>query len=193
MSLIPFYMVDAQLAGEETRVLTFRAPYRGIPAGRYDLVEYFCPNPACDCRRGMLNVVEERDVERFLASISYAFDPDDPDAGPFLDPLNPQSHYAPAFLAVVEEIVFTDANYLARLERHYSMMKAAASDPTHPAYARLQHAITTAPDRFLSPRDGAEPDRVSDDVVRRNVGRNEPCPCGSGRKYKHCCGRRGRR
>jgi uncharacterized protein len=22
----------------------------------------------------------------------------------------------------------------------------------------------------------------------RNVGRNEPCPCGSGRKYKRCCG-----
>lgn len=21
------------------------------------------------------------------------------------------------------------------------------------------------------------------------VGRNEPCPCGSGRKFKHCCGR----
>ena len=20
------------------------------------------------------------------------------------------------------------------------------------------------------------------------VGRNEPCPCGSGKKYKHCCG-----
>lgn len=24
---------------------------------------------------------------------------------------------------------------------------------------------------------------------QRKVGRNEPCPCGSGRKYKHCCGR----
>jgi hypothetical protein len=23
------------------------------------------------------------------------------------------------------------------------------------------------------------------------VGRNDPCPCGSGRKYKHCCGKRG--
>lgn len=23
------------------------------------------------------------------------------------------------------------------------------------------------------------------------VGRNDPCPCGSGRKYKHCCGRNG--
>ena len=22
------------------------------------------------------------------------------------------------------------------------------------------------------------------------VGRNEPCPCGSGKKYKHCCGRK---
>ena len=23
----------------------------------------------------------------------------------------------------------------------------------------------------------------------RKVGRNEPCPCGSGKKYKKCCGR----
>jgi len=26
----------------------------------------------------------------------------------------------------------------------------------------------------------------------RRAGRNEPCPCGSGRKYKACCFRRGR-
>ena len=25
--------------------------------------------------------------------------------------------------------------------------------------------------------------------VEKKVGRNEPCPCGSGLKYKHCCGR----
>lgn len=25
-------------------------------------------------------------------------------------------------------------------------------------------------------------------VVGRKVGRNEPCPCGSGKKYKKCCG-----
>jgi len=24
-------------------------------------------------------------------------------------------------------------------------------------------------------------------VKRKSVGRNEPCPCGSGNKYKHCC------
>ncbi|NOQ18309.1 MAG: hypothetical protein GQ507_03620 [Dehalococcoidales bacterium] len=26
-------------------------------------------------------------------------------------------------------------------------------------------------------------------VKGKKVGRNEPCPCGSGKKYKHCCGR----
>jgi len=25
--------------------------------------------------------------------------------------------------------------------------------------------------------------------IPRKVGRNDPCPCGSGKKYKHCCGK----
>ena len=25
-------------------------------------------------------------------------------------------------------------------------------------------------------------------VKEKKVGRNEPCPCGSGKKYKKCCG-----
>jgi preprotein translocase subunit SecA len=35
-------------------------------------------------------------------------------------------------------------------------------------------------------RPAAKPIRVS-----QKVGRNEPCPCGSGKKFKHCCGRAG--
>ena len=23
----------------------------------------------------------------------------------------------------------------------------------------------------------------------KKIGRNAPCPCGSGKKYKHCCGK----
>ena len=26
-------------------------------------------------------------------------------------------------------------------------------------------------------------------IVGKKVGRNDPCPCGSGKKYKHCCGK----
>jgi len=41
------------------------------------------------------------------------------------------------------------------------------------------------------PGEGAEPaERPAQPYVRegRKVGRNEPCPCGSGKKYKRCCG-----
>ena len=32
--------------------------------------------------------------------------------------------------------------------------------------------------------------RRSRTVVKgKKIGRNEPCPCGSGKKYKHCCGK----
>lgn len=33
-------------------------------------------------------------------------------------------------------------------------------------------------------------EKVSKTVVKPpKVGRNDPCPCGSGRKFKHCCGK----
>lgn len=32
--------------------------------------------------------------------------------------------------------------------------------------------------------------KTSTTVVKgKKVGRNDPCPCGSGKKYKHCCGK----
>ena len=32
--------------------------------------------------------------------------------------------------------------------------------------------------------------KTSGTVVKgKKIGRNDPCPCGSGKKYKHCCGR----
>jgi preprotein translocase subunit SecA len=43
------------------------------------------------------------------------------------------------------------------------------------------------------PEEGAEPEAQLNLPVRREapkVGRNEPCPCGSGRKYKDCCGKK---
>jgi hypothetical protein len=31
---------------------------------------------------------------------------------------------------------------------------------------------------------------LSEKAPKRKIGRNEPCPCGSGKKYKKCCGRK---
>ena len=46
-------------------------------------------------------------------------------------------------------------------------------------------------DGFDTPGDegGADPQERSEPVRVTKIGRNEPCPCGSGMKYKKCCGR----
>jgi len=31
-------------------------------------------------------------------------------------------------------------------------------------------------------------EKISERRIGRKIGRNEPCPCGSGKKYKKCCG-----
>ncbi|HHT00451.1 MAG TPA: preprotein translocase subunit SecA, partial [Thiomicrospira sp.] len=41
-------------------------------------------------------------------------------------------------------------------------------------------------------QEAAEKGDATDGTFRRDVpkvGRNEPCPCGSGKKYKQCCGK----
>ena len=85
---------------------------------------------------------------------------------------------------------------LARVFRHLP----AAEPQAREAYAELERAMP------LATEDDAVDDlvmavaelweltnehRLAVPTVRRaapKVGRNEPCPCGSGRKFKHCHG-----
>jgi len=41
----------------------------------------------------------------------------------------------------------------------------------------------------VRPKEGDESAKKKPVRKKVSVGRNEPCPCGSGKKYKHCCGR----
>jgi len=181
MHLIPFYIVEPELAADETRGMHLFRPQDEIPPGHYGMIEFYCPDPACECRRVMLNVVEEAHPTRFLASISYGFDRDNEDAGPFLDPFNSQCSYAEQLLQLVEEVILSDSRYVARLERHYALVKQAASDPSHPAYHELQKVVRDDAEMFPLPQPRKSTPRI---------GRNDPCPCGSGKKYKQCCGKK---
>jgi len=140
--MIPFYVVDPELAAQETRVLNVLALHRGVPAGSYGLLELYCHDPSCHCRRVMLSIREEKSPEEILASINFGFDREAELAGPFLDPLNPQSSIAEGLLDLIQSVILSDAKYIRRLERHYHMMKQAAADPQHPAYERLQAVLT---------------------------------------------------
>ena len=186
MYLVPFLSVEPGLAVKDARSVDLPAPRGRIPPGSYQLVESYCPDPDCDCRRVMINVVERKNPRRYLAAIGYGFDREDEFAGPYLDALNWQCAYAEDLLDLVQEIALDDSLYVARLKRHYAIVKRAALDPTHPAYDRLLEACEKEEE------EEEEAVRVPGPEPRR-VGRNDPCPCGSGKKFKRCCGRRNRK
>jgi preprotein translocase subunit SecA len=67
----------------------------------------------------------------------------------------------------------------------------------NPRLATGRKEETTAPQRkvaYVHPSSGsitptsAPKERQRAPVKRKKIGRNDPCPCGSGKKYKNCCG-----
>jgi preprotein translocase subunit SecA len=38
------------------------------------------------------------------------------------------------------------------------------------------------------PAEEVAPGKLQPVRVGKKIGRNDPCPCGSGKKYKKCCG-----
>ena len=56
-------------------------------------------------------------------------------------------------------------------------------------YKRVQRYMRLCPEKFAD--DDLDPDMLPLQPAKRDetkVGRNDPCPCGSGKKYKKCCG-----
>ncbi len=37
-------------------------------------------------------------------------------------------------------------------------------------------------------KNNQENEKSYDAIAKKKIGRNEPCPCNSGKKYKNCCG-----
>ena len=79
------------------------------------------------------------------------------------------------------------------------LLQPVSAEAAPPVQRRPQRPLSYSgpdPDRSTAPRESAMDSRTRSVVgnigpkpVR--VGRNEPCPCGSGKKYKKCCGRVG--
>ncbi len=113
---------------------------------------------------------------------------------------NPKQEYKresfEMFQALVQRIHHEAVGFLARAQ--FQTEPAPIPEPRRPAPAamRFEHAEASA----LAEGDSGEDDSgieihrrqeaAHTPFVRegRKVGRNEPCPCGSGKKYKHCHG-----
>ena len=172
-----FHTRFPEIAENETRTIMFiNDP--DLPQDTYMLIESYCNEPDCDCRRVFLDVYSGQ-REEIVAVVAYGwesqefyrewFGGDDPEIikdlkGPALNLSSPQSELAPMLLEKIK-LILNDQAYVSRLKRHYRMFKETVDE-------------------------GKQERRVQRE---EKVGRNDPCPCGSGKKYKRCCGKRGRR
>ena len=139
MEFAAFHEWFPKLGKDECRSVILPDGGESIPPGEYAFVECYCADKDCDCRRVMLMVIDSR-TGKPMASIAYGFDRKAPLAGPFLDPLHPQSVHASEFLDLAKEMVLLDGHYTARLEKHYRMFKAAQRGDATIAGAMLSPA-----------------------------------------------------
>ncbi len=101
------------------------------------------------------------------------------------------------FTAMLERVKFEAASLLSKVEirtqeevdreeaeRRERLMRALQAQ-----HAEAQ-ALTAPPaiDPVFAQQDGGDPDAGTFVRGERKVGRNEPCPCGSGKKFKQCHG-----
>jgi hypothetical protein len=135
MPMIPFTERFPEVGARETRSVT--VPQRqDLPEGEYGFAELYCDEPACDCRRVMIDVLRpETGWSKVWPTISYGWESldfyrqwggtgSDPVQikGPYLDPLNPQTKYSSALLNLFRFLV-QSPEYVARLQRHYQMFR----------------------------------------------------------------------
>ena len=95
--------------------------------------------------------------------------------------------------------LFRNATNLDAFENMLSILARGAllqGPETAPAQPQIATTVTSSPVR--QPRSDAQPSQADEEIqlpkvtIRREtpkVGRNDPCPCGSGKKYKQCHGR----
>lgn len=135
--------------------------------------ELFCPVPGCDCGEVAINFIRADKKKAAVGDVLVRSSGET-----VLEPKGRKAQLLQQLWAACQQ---RHPRYRARLARRDAVMKQLGSrfvDPQHPGVLLNPNA----PLRQASDSVPQEPARVVE------VGRNDPCPCGSGRKYKKCCG-----
>lgn len=131
-----------EIAERETRsIMILPGNEFNLPPAEYGLVEMFCNEPGCDCRRVMFAVISTLTM-KIEAVVAYGWESRQfykkwfgygdllkldemviEMQGPILNPMSPQSKHAPAILELVKTLALTDAAYVDRVKRHYTLFR----------------------------------------------------------------------
>lgn len=149
-------------------------------ASRYVVLERFCPNPECDCREVHLaffplhrdSANSDRHVvsEEIMAKMTL-------DGQVRLDEVHGVRRTEAQ--AVISQWRREEMDDLGYLGWRYEQMKAVGRR----SLAGKKRRRREAPEMDFIPEETEPLEPAS-----ARVGRNSPCPCGSGKKYKKCCG-----
>ena len=92
------------------------------------------------------------------------------------------------FSEMLENIKSDIIGILSRVQIRTQQDIELAERKSEPQQMSFNHP--TAPNA-LTGESGEQEDVAREPFIRkeRKIGRNEPCPCGSGKKYKHCHGK----
>ena len=164
---------------------TGKGSYFFVHQGRSFLLEdYYCPNPQCDCqrvhvefwKRGHREPEHRIAVEQFLrAALTLNGQLDDREFS-----REPESWAR----RLVEAWRAESGHQFEEFRRRYQQVKTIGKRTFRPR-PRSARLVDPAHEPLREPASKNSPPSSS---VR--AGRNDPCPCGSGLKFKRCCARR---
>lgn len=135
MEFISFYTRCKNITLKETRRITISAKDLGVPLGEYDMVENYCSDDSCDCRKVMINFIEVKPPHRILATIGYGWESlefyikwmyGDKDiaehlVGAYLELGGYQSEYSRNFLEIFNARLSKE--YTDTIKKHYKIFK----------------------------------------------------------------------
>jgi len=95
---------------------------------------------------------------------------------------NPLAEYKIEALTMFEEMEAAIQDQIASLMYHVAVVQQEEQQlQDRLQNAKASHGGESAP---------AETKKTPKNADGKKIGRNDPCPCGSGKKYKNCCGKR---
>lgn len=143
------------------------------------VVDQYCAQPECHCQDVVLTFyVAKKDASKILFAVRL-------ENGQFVKEksfTNPEE--MKQLISTFElKVPHLQAEILSRLKKakEFGRMMRKERIP--------KKRICTLLESLSSDPQDEAPQRPEPVVTEKKVGRNEPCPCGSGKKYKKCCGR----
>ncbi len=138
-----------------------------ITAGdnNYELVGYYCKNPDCDCTKARFSVQQ---YEEEIGEIWYDYEKKE------LVESSSFAHLIKKVKASDEWIEYSFEDILR--QRHLIIKNTFKIFKLKSEQKKLKESLVGLKDQIK---------RIH--KLNKKIGRNEPCPCGSGKKYKKCC------